>query len=109
MTNQDCDKRKYTLAEGVVICEAIEFSLKEAGYHVALGGSALYRGWSTKDIDIMIYPHSSHASCHRQFLVAKLEALGFIPSKSIETTNIAEVHKTTKDGVPVDFFFLNRE
>jgi hypothetical protein len=45
------------LQEGIEICREIEPLLVNIDYHCALGGSLLYRGTSTKDIDIFIYPH----------------------------------------------------
>lgn len=30
-----------------------------AGWHVALGGGVLLRGWSNHDLDLIVYPHSS--------------------------------------------------
>lgn len=46
-----------TLEEAIIICKELEVKLKEIGYHCGLTGSMLYKGQSTKDIDIIIYPH----------------------------------------------------
>lgn len=48
----------WTLEEAIDLCRKIENELEEYGYHCALTGGVLYNGSSTKDVDIMIYPHS---------------------------------------------------
>lgn len=45
------------LEDGLRFCRGIEQKLKEIGYHCALAGSILIRGSSSKDIDVIIYPH----------------------------------------------------
>lgn len=46
-----------TFEEAITLCRELEVRLKDIGYHCGLTGSMLYKGKSTKDIDIIIYPH----------------------------------------------------
>lgn len=46
-----------TLEDGIRICRELEQRLVPVGYHCGLTGSLLYKGRSTKDADIIIYPH----------------------------------------------------
>ncbi len=108
LNDMEVKQAGFVLLDGVVICQELEPKLAEIGYHLALAGSLLYRGESTKDIDILIYPHTSQVNCHRKFLVEKLETFGFIPTNDYDGTELPEVHKTKKDNKRIDFFFLNR-
>lgn len=49
------------------------------GYHIALGGSVLHKGFSTKDVDIFIYPHSNSSKGRKkQSTIFKLlEGIGY--------------------------------
>lgn len=48
--------QEYTLKDGVRVCRYIEKQLRGKA-HTALTGSVLYKGRSTNDIDILVYPH----------------------------------------------------
>ena len=47
----------WTLEEGIDICRQIEAKISSWGFHCGLTGSCLFRGQSSKDLDIIIYPH----------------------------------------------------
>lgn len=49
--------QKIKIDDAVKLCREIEGLLKPIGYHCGLTGSTLYKGESSKDIDIIIYPH----------------------------------------------------
>jgi hypothetical protein len=51
----------YCRQEAIDICSWLEPYFAAKGMHLALGGSLLYRGTSTKDIDILVYPHNAKA------------------------------------------------
>jgi len=51
------EKSMWTQAEAIVMLSALEPELAMQGFHCALTGSVLYRGTSTKDLDVIIYPH----------------------------------------------------
>lgn len=54
-------RRDWNLLQGLDFVRALEDHLSPAGYHVALTGSVLTEGSSRKDIDVMIFPHSTSA------------------------------------------------
>jgi hypothetical protein len=47
----------WTVIDGLHTCKEIEMIAKGYGYHVALGGSVMYRGSSMKDLDVIVYNH----------------------------------------------------
>lgn len=47
----------WTLEEALPIVRDLTTALREIRYAVALGGSVLYRGTSTKDLDLVVYPY----------------------------------------------------
>ena len=52
---------QWILDQDIDLVRQLEFKLKRAysHYHVALGGSVLHKGFSNKDLDIIIYPHKT--------------------------------------------------
>lgn len=53
----------WDLASGVAFCRQLESAL-EGKWHVSLGGSVLYRGYSDKDLDISLRAHSMVGHYH---------------------------------------------
>lgn len=51
--------KMWTLEEGVMFVHGLEHFMKDIGVHVGITGSVLYKGSSTKDLDIILYPHST--------------------------------------------------
>lgn len=51
----------WTLNEGVDLCGRLNRRLVTAGYSVALAGSVLFTGKSTKDLDLVIFPLTSNS------------------------------------------------
>lgn len=51
----------WTREDASYVCEHLEKLLKEKGAHLALAGSVMYKGWSSKDLDLIIYPHQNWA------------------------------------------------
>lgn len=68
--NEKASISKYTLDDGVAWAKKFEPILARLGWHVALGGSLIYRGWSANDIDLIVYPHD-----HRKPAVLNVETL----------------------------------
>ncbi len=48
--------RSWNLEEGVRFVRSLYQSLEAVGFTIALGGSVLKKGFSKKDIDIIIHP-----------------------------------------------------
>ena len=60
MTSEEFELKKdvqWTLGSAVDFCRFIQPLIREGGYHCGLTGSSLIHGESTKDVDILIYPH----------------------------------------------------
>lgn len=49
----------WTLADGLGICRCLEEDLKEHNMHCGLAGGILMKGYSDKDLDIIVYPHDA--------------------------------------------------
>lgn len=47
------------LVEAVKIARHFEAVFVDYGIHVALTGSTLYKGWSEKDMDLVLFPHKT--------------------------------------------------
>lgn len=106
-------RNQFTLTDGISTLRQLEPDIyKDLGAHLALGGSLAYRGTSTKDIDIIIYPHSRERPVDRVKLLAWLEIRGFTPDNFAawqEYANLTDVLVTTHtDGRRVDFFIMDR-
>lgn len=54
--------RPWTLEEAVTFIRALEEPLRLAGWGIGLTGSVLFRGSSSKDLDIIVYPLTSNAN-----------------------------------------------
>lgn len=50
----------WTLEEGLGFVRKLEDHLHDQGFHAALSGGVLWKGSSTKDLDIILYPHTSN-------------------------------------------------
>ncbi len=50
----------WTLEQSVEFVRSLHDSLDEEGYTIALGGSCLHKGFSYKDVDIIIHPLDQH-------------------------------------------------
>lgn len=49
----------WTLAEAVVFAQHLQPFVVGEGYHVGILGSVLTKGESQKDLDILLYPHTT--------------------------------------------------
>lgn len=102
----------YNTEDAVNLCIRLEPVVSRHGYHLAIGGSLAYRGTSTKDIDILIYPHNSGMECGRAHLIALLKSHGFTElerNSELPATAIPDVWKSmSTNGKRVDFFFMVR-
>lgn len=99
----------WTLEDGLIFARSLEPLAIANGAHVALGGSVLFRGSSTKDIDILIYPHSAKVGIDRAGFEKTL--LGFGITEWSERTqahyqDTKEVWMAMYQSKRVDFFFM---
>ena len=103
-----------TTADAVNICREIEPILAGIGYHCGLTGSTLYKGKSTKDIDIIIYPHQISKQLPMNEILEKIGATTNmygtqgkkIPTKIKPSCTDKVIAVSNYKGLRVDFFFL---
>jgi len=62
----------WSQAEAIDLAAQIERAAYKIGYHAALTGSCLYRGFSSKDCDIILYPHKSRETKPAADVLARL-------------------------------------
>jgi hypothetical protein len=103
----------WSLEEALVVARALETKIERIynHYHVALGGSVLHRGSSTKDLDIFIYPHKT-GQIDRKYLNKMLSEFGLVDAEDrtsihAEYYDNKEVIKYMYNGKRVDIFFLS--
>ena len=109
-------KPEWTLAEGRKLAKMLERELVPLGWHVGLTGSVLMNGSSFKDIDLLVYPHSS-IDVGRVRVFKRLKSLGWKRRKTVSMMwsywrkkgstdrKIVEVY-ATKDGRRVDLIYV---
>ena len=104
-----------TLEKAISVCREIQEKLKPIGYNCGLTGSTLYDGESTKDIDIIVYPHqiTNQKTLQEVFIALEHFHTNMFPSQSRNW--IEEITPSTTDklvvvgdykGIRVDLFFL---
>ena len=99
----------YTTDILLAIAREFEPKIAELGGHVAIGGSCVYRGYSTKDMDLMFYPHKKENPLNKQAVINLLYALGWAEVRTpVSGTEVPDVLVMQKDELRVDFFILNR-
>lgn len=67
----------WTLDEGVKFVRTVRIPFAQAGYGVGLGGSLVYRGSRTKDLDLLVFPlRSTNGVVHLDPVRSVLVAVG---------------------------------
>lgn len=96
-----------TLTDAVEFCREIEPTLARIGYHCGLTGSCLYKGESSKDMDIIIYPHNVNATKPESEIMDALGVNGVTKAFN-EPASTADklVWVGRTKNTRVDFFFL---
>lgn len=104
----------WTREEAFLVIERLEPIIAEAGAHVALGGSVLYRGTSEKDLDLFIYPHNKDANPWDTFKLKLLLKKFFRAETMNDCKGFSQIRDSkevawlkTPKGKRVDFFFLS--
>ena len=100
----------WVFDDAVELARNIELALSPR-YHAALTGSCLFRGSSTKDVDIIVYPHSTSARMLPEdvlkLLEEKLEIRGAKRRDHTEYGDDKLVFSTWLNNRRVDIFFLS--
>ena len=65
----------WTLAQARKFASSLEAALEPRGWHVALAGSVLHKGKSSKDLDLIVYPRSTATSRYLE-IANGLKAVG---------------------------------
>jgi len=99
----------WTQQEALDLAAQIERAAYKIGYHAALTGSCLYRGFSSKDCDIILYPHKTGQTR------ASADVLAYLAEKCGVATieerrhpyDDKEVWQCSVSGRRVDIFFMS--
>jgi hypothetical protein len=99
---------EHTLDNAVALIRLIEPLLSPYGYHCGLTGGVLFKGTSTKDTDIILYPHNPDKKLLPEQLLPLLLPIGL--TKRMET----DIEYTHREVIicsyadrRIDLFLLN--
>jgi len=97
----------------------LEKALAANGYHLALGGSVLYQGYSNKDLDLFIYEHTPNESVSRETHVDRVINIFASFSIYLHLGNISDIKAAVRlvlkgetaspnwfDGKAIDVFLF---
>lgn len=100
----------WNFIEAVALVRKLEPIAIQHGVHVALGGSVLHAGFSSKDLDIFVYPHKKTEAEQKPWdPVAILKAFGATDISVVDYhPDDGKLVYCTKDatGRRIDFFFV---
>jgi hypothetical protein len=101
----------WDLKEGIKLIREIEEIMSQFQYHCALTGSVLYKGKSGKDLDVILYPHSTDKTLKEKALLKILESIKFtiIEDRTETHSRYGDdkiVYRTEYDGKRVDIFIM---
>ena len=96
----------WTLTEGVALCQELDPLLRSYNAFIALSGSVLHKGWSTKDLDLVIIPLKQTCSVEQHVAICRIFANRF---KFMGVCNKYVEKYQTKDEKRIDVLFLKLE
>jgi hypothetical protein len=94
------DPGRWTLAEAVEVCRAVEAVCPPFGCHVALTGGTLYKDGARKDLDLLFYRIRQAPEINMDGLWAALESVGIT-----QLRGFGWCYKAEFGGKPIDCFF----
>lgn len=107
----------WTLEQGVEACRVIQAAVQPLGFHVGLAGSVLTKGSSTKDLDVIVYPHNRTERPPVEEVHDALREIGvkltwdrkFIDEIRVKkgSTDTKHVEAFLYQGKRIDVFFLD--
>jgi hypothetical protein len=101
---------RWTLEQGVEFIRKLEPVVESLGYHVGLTGGVLYRGNSTKDLDVIVYISKTTVGGSPNAVLNKLNAdFGMIiePRSCYHKEDSKLVFRATlPDKRRIDLFFM---
>lgn len=100
------DAPVWVLPEALGLLQDFEKIAAPLHAHVALTGGVLFKGYSCKDLDVVVYPHQKKTP------IKPLEIMQAFGATNIMLVNYhpddgKEVYVTTLLGRRVDFFFVS--
>jgi len=98
----------WTQEDALQVLKYLEPVLATQGYHCALAGSILYQGTSTKDLDVIIYPHAKTAD-EVDLRSIKKFLRGYFLAKNPLLDCGRSSRDTYYDDVPSPSFWPNRD
>ena len=99
----------WTLESALPVLRVLEAVAAKEGFHVALSGSVLYRGYSAKDLDVVVYPHNVnlYRAEDRARLLQSFQTAGFSDPYEVSPNYVdKDVVVVKNDGKRIDLFFL---
>jgi hypothetical protein len=94
---------RWTQAQAIDLCRAIESIAPQYGCHVALTGGTLYRDGERKDADILFYRIRQVEQIDVPGLMEALRGIGVTPGR-----DFGWCYKATFESRTIDFFFPER-
>lgn len=100
---------KWELVEGVALARKLEQLTITCNLncHIALGGGVLHRGYSTKDLDIFVYPRKASKGTLPPTEILKAFGATRIRHVNYHGDDGKTVYTGQIDGKRVDFFFVS--
>lgn len=102
----------WTLPQGQALATDLEDLLVPLGYHVALGGGVLHKGFSRKDLDLFIYPHDAGngEAAPLEPVILALEDFGIEFQAALQDYSpkpTKDIHICSYGGRRLDLFFVS--
>lgn len=104
------NSKVVTLSEAIAIARTVEVCANKYGHYVALAGSCLWKGESSNDVDLIIYPHRGEESTTEAVYTAIAECLGakaFFQVKHETPSHL--VIRLDIGALIVDLFFIHED
>lgn len=103
----------WTLTEGVALCQELDSLLRSYNAFIALSGSVLHKGWSIKDLDLVIIPLKKQLSIQQHVAICRIFAsrfkfMGVCNTAKYKDDKYVEKYQT-KDEKRIDVIFLKLE
>jgi hypothetical protein len=101
----EVNQSAWTLEEAIPFIRELESKVANT-YHVGITGSVLYDGGSTKDLDVIVYPHHSVADLRSDDEVIDILGLTYVRKCEHDYDNKCVYETKTEDGRRVDLFIM---
>ena len=102
----------WNILEALELCRTYNSILSQHNAHIALTGSVLFKGDSTKDLDLIVYPRKTSGKIIVPEEICNLLGLVFVDDRTqqhAEYTDSDEkmvIFAKTVDNRRIDLFFL---